>query len=103
MSFFDRFWPRWTDRLKYACQVLFTGNIYVGRGTEWPGCPDFLLTFENINTQDDDYLWAGEGLLTRKLILGDKGDAVDLALRRAGPDGSSDTDQNATNLEHNAR
>lgn len=93
MSFFDKFWPKWVSRVQYACQVLFNGNAYIGRGDEWPGCPDFLMCFENINTSDDVYMWPSNGkLFTRSLVLGEKGDAVDLVIRKAGPDNSKYND-----------
>lgn len=95
MSFFDKFWPKWTSRVKYACQVLFTGNVYFGRGDEWPGAPDFLFCCENINTSDDVYLWPSNGkpFVGGGLVAAQRGDAIDIIMRRAGPDGAKYNDQ----------
>src|SRR5688572_13318788 len=66
------------------------GYLFAGRTNVWPGAPDFLLTQEN------RYWGRGplghEGtpkLYTRSLVLTDKGDTPDLAIRRAGPDRSA--------------
>jgi hypothetical protein len=59
---------------------------------------------ENIPTTDDDFLWAGSGgLMVRKLLIRDKGDACDLGMGRVGPDGSSLTDMHSAPTEPNSR
>lgn len=69
------------------------GYVLAGRMDTWLGAPDFLLYQEDRYNGDQEPVplqRVGQPkLMVRALILTDKGDSTDLALRRAGPDDSA--------------
>ena len=63
------------------------GYVLAGRTDVWAGAPDFYLSQENRYWGGGPYGHEGTPkLYTRSLVLTDKGDTPDLAIRRAGPD-----------------
>jgi hypothetical protein len=93
-SICQKFFPGWS--LHWACSDQSRKTVYFGRGDEWGGAPDFLMSLEDLSTNDAGNLlqWGTPKLGVRSLVIADKGDAVDLILRRAGPDNSNYNDQN---------
>lgn len=80
------FYPGWA--FKYSCEDKQAG-LYIGRGDEWKGAPDFYFSMEDLSNSSgaNKYLqWGTPKLGVRSLMLADIGDAPDLAIRRAGPD-----------------
>ena len=68
--------------------TVLNGHVLGGDPTVWPGAPDLFFRSKD---------WGGSTLplddgtpklYVRSLVLTDKGDAIDLAIRRAGPDNS---------------
>ena len=68
--------------------TVLNGHVLGGDPAVWPGAPDLFFRSKD---------WGGSTLplddgtpklYVRSLVLTDKGDAVDLAIRRAGPDNS---------------
>src|SRR5262245_54651328 len=68
--------------------TVLHGYLFGGDPTVWPGAPDLFFRSKD---------WGGSALplddgtpklYVRSLVLTDKGDSVDLAIRRAGPDNS---------------
>ena len=70
--------------------TVLTGQLLAGRSDAWPGAPDFFCrqstTASNIRHPLAD---GSPKCYVRSLIIGDIGDAPDLALRRAGPDNAN--------------
>ena len=86
--------------LQYGCQIT-KSNFYVGPGDEWPGAPNFLVMLEDRSTNDPgNLIQGGTGkTFARSLIVADKGDAPEIAIREAGPDNSQWTDWAAAPVE----
>jgi hypothetical protein len=75
-------------RNKWPCQD-FRSNLYIGRGTEWKGAPDFFMSLEDESSALSPLLRSGTPKLhVRSLVIADKGDSTDLIMRRAGRNNS---------------
>ena len=69
--------------------TVWTGQFLVGRADAWPGAPDFFCRQSSTESTVNHPLADGTPkCYARSLVLGDIGDAPDLVLRRAGPDGA---------------
>jgi len=69
--------------------TVLTGQLLVGRTDAWPGAPDFFCRQSSTESAVIHPLADGTPkCYARSLVLGDIGDAPDLVLRRAGPDGA---------------
>jgi hypothetical protein len=69
--------------------TVLTGQLLVGRTDAWPGAPDFFCRQSNSQSTVNHPLADGTPkCYTRSLVIADIGDAPDLVLRRAGPDGA---------------
>jgi hypothetical protein len=70
--------------------TVLTGQLLVGRTDAWPGAPDFFCRQSTTASNVDHPLADGSPkCYLRSLVIGDIGDAPDLALRRAGPDNAN--------------
>jgi hypothetical protein len=70
--------------------TVLTGQLLVGRPDAWPGAPDFFCRQSTTDSTVNHPLADGSPkCYARSLVLGDIGDAPDLVLRRAGPDGAN--------------
>ena len=69
---------------------VFTGQLLWGRPDAWPGAPDFFCRQSESHSDVAHPLADGTPKCYAKgMVLGDIGDAPDLVLRRAGPDGGT--------------
>jgi hypothetical protein len=69
--------------------TVLTGQLLAGRTDAWPGAPDFFCRQSNSQSTVNHPLADGTPkCYTRSLVIADIGDAPDLVLRRAGPDGA---------------
>jgi hypothetical protein len=69
---------------------VFTGQLLWGRTDSWAGAPDFFCRQTNSQSNVVHPLADGTPKCYAKgIVVGDIGDAPDLVLRRAGPDGAN--------------
>lgn len=69
---------------------VFSGQLLWGRVNGWPGAPDFFCRQSDSQSNVIHPLADGTPKCYAKgIVVGDIGDAPDLVLRRAGPDGAN--------------